>query len=204
MQHLGDILFTDAVRRFQEADGSAAHYEKHLTSDPRTGLGAGERQFIADRESFYIASNSASGFPYVQHRGGPRGFLKVLSPTTLGFADYRGNRQFISTGNLETDDRVSLFLMDYGNKRRLKMLGHAKTENADDSVHLEAVRIDGEGPVQRVYTVELTAIEWNCPKYIPDFYAAEVVQATIKPQFEQLRSENAALKAEIARLKETI
>lgn len=139
-----------------------------------------EADFIAARDSFYLASVTESGWPYVQHRGGPAGFLRVLDERTLVFADYVGNRQLVSTGNVAADDRVSLFLMDYPNRTRLKILGHARVEDARE--HPELVAQFAEPEVQRIverlFFIDVVSFDWNCPKYItPRYTAAEIAEA---------------------------
>lgn len=128
----GQLLFTEQVRDHQERQGSRLNYA-HMTAGPETAdrLTGRETAFAATRTSFYLASTGSTGWPYVQHRGGPPGFLRALDERTLGFADYRGNKQYITTGNLDTDNRVSLLLMDYPSRSRLKILGRARTAHVD-------------------------------------------------------------------------
>lgn len=173
-----EIATTPAVARAQ------AHYYGRARVPagdiPVDALGDDERQYIAERDSFYMATVSETGWPYVQHRGGPRGFLRVLSPTSLVFADYSGNRQLLSTGNLAVNDRVTLFLMDYPRRTRLKILGHARVEDARE--HPELLASLAEPAVRRVverfYFIDVVSFDWNCPKYItPRFTAAEVQEA---------------------------
>ncbi|RYG11195.1 MAG: pyridoxamine 5'-phosphate oxidase family protein, partial [Burkholderiales bacterium] len=141
------LMFTPTVKKVQQTMGSRGAYQRFEAYAPdQAGLGAEERDFIFRRDSFYMATVSETGWPYVQHRGGPRGFLKVLDDRTLGFADYRGNRQYVSVGNLEKADRVSLFLMDYANRRRLKLLGHARlVDRLNDPETLERLQDVGYG-----------------------------------------------------------
>ncbi|WP_299375856.1 pyridoxamine 5'-phosphate oxidase family protein [uncultured Tateyamaria sp.] len=201
MERYDALMFTPGVRALQEADGSAEMYARNY--GPRThALNADEVAFVAQRTSFYMASVSETGWPYVQHRGGPAGFLKVLDDHTLAFADYRGNRQHISEGNLASDNRVSLFLMDYPRKARLKMQGHATVVRAEDAPALAArVAVDGQGRVERVVTIALAAFDWNCPQFItPRFDAAEIAQL-VAPELDRQQARIAELEAEIARLK---
>jgi predicted pyridoxine 5'-phosphate oxidase superfamily flavin-nucleotide-binding protein len=128
-----ELAFTPNVKAEQTGRGSRRAYERfELSEDHHDVLGPQESAFISMRDSFYMATVSETGWPYIQHRGGPVGFLKVLDEKTIGFADFRGNRQYISVGNLKSDDRVSLFLMDYANKARLKILGRARIVDASD------------------------------------------------------------------------
>jgi hypothetical protein len=160
--------------------------------DPLTGQ---EADFIAARDSFYLATLSSNGWPYVQHRGGPAGFLQVLGPSLLGFADYKGNRQLLSTGNLAGNDRASLFLMDYKARERLKILGHARVVTAADEPALAARLSDPsmEKAIERFFLIEVISYDWNCPKYITPRYTAQEVEAYA-----------ASLKARIAELETRI
>lgn len=176
-----ETLFTPNVlaaqRRYFGRSQSIPPQPEH---DPLTEE---EKVFIEARDSFYLASLSENGWPYVQHRGGQPGFLRVVSPTRLGFADYRGNRQMLTTGNLAANDRVSLFLMDYARRERLKILGHARVEDAREHPELvaEFAEPEARGLVERVVLVDVVSFDWNCPKYItPRFTAAEVEEA-IRP-----------------------
>lgn len=152
-----------------------------------------ERAFIEARDSFYLATISENGWPYVQHRGGQPGFLRVVGPTQLAFADYKGNRQMLTTGNLAANDRVALFLMDYPRRERLKILGHARVEDARQRPELVAPLAEPEvhGIVERVVLIEVVSFDWNCPKYItPRYTAAEVeeVVAPLKARIAQLEA----------------
>ena len=158
----GSLVFTPVVKELQQRYGSRRQYERLAAQGVSTeGLGPDEREFIGERDSFYMASIGSTGWPYVQHRGGPKGFLKVLDNQTIAFGDYRGNKQYISTGNLLTDDRVALILVDYPRQARLKILGHAKiTERSEAKELLEVVRDEGENAfVERVYTIHVDAFD---------------------------------------------
>lgn len=189
-----EIAFTPSVREVQESLGSRKAYAQMAQGEDRNQeLGAQETAFIAARDSFYMASVSETGWPYVQHRGGPQGFLKVLAPKTIGFADYRGNRQYVSVGNLSQDDRVALILMDYPNRARLKVLGHARIVAADESKLLEALDTPRYGArVERGFVINVAAFDWNCPQHItPRFTEAEVesVIGTLKARLTDLEKE---------------
>ena len=203
MKHFGDIAFTDRVKAEQDARGSREMYAGLTARQAPTGLGEREAAFIGMRDSFYIATVSEEGWPYIQHRGGPRGFLKVLSDTQLGFADYRGNRQYVSVGNLATEKRVSLFLMDYPNRARLKLLGKASVMEARSAPDLaEALDIEGQGKVERLFAIEVEAFDWNCPQFITPRFTQEELAASLSPMVEELqtlRQENAFLKQELGR-----
>lgn len=203
MKHFGDIAFTQQVKAEQDARGSREMYEGMLARPAPDCFSEREAAFIAMRDSFYMATVSEDGWPYIQHRGGPRGFLKVLSPTQLGFADYRGNRQYVSVGNLNTEKRVSLFLMDYPNRARLKLLGRASVVEAADHPELAAqLDIDGQGKVERLFTIEIEAFDWNCPQFITPRFTEDELAASLSPMVEELqtlRQENAFLKQELGR-----
>ena len=198
MKNYAELLFVNDVRELQDRDGTGTKYANFYPKRTKETLDEPDLAFIAQRESFYIASVSSTGWPYVQHRGGPRGFLKAVGPNTLGFADYRGNRQFITMGHAAHDDRVALFLMDYENRSRLKMLGHLKMQRAEDAdpALCELLATPGQGPVDRVATLEIVAIDWNCPKFIPELIELEKVTHLINSRLQTLRDENEALKKE--------
>ena len=176
-----DLTFTDAVCRAQtQYYGSAG---KIAGAPERDLLGQTEREFIASRDSFYFGSISESGWPYIQHRGGPQGFLRVINETTLAFADYKGNRQLLTTGNVSVNDHVALFLMDYKNRERLKILGHARVE--DPRVHPELVAQFTDPKIrsnaERLVFIDVVSFDWNCPKYITPRYSAEEVEEYVEP-----------------------
>jgi len=159
-----------------------------------------EAAFIADRDSFYIATVSETGWPYVQHRGGPRGILKLVDDRTLVFADYRGNRQYISTGNLAADDRACLFLMDYPRRARLKIYAHVETLAPDDDPDLTAlVTAPGyKAKLERIFRLRLKAFDWNCQQHITPRFTEQDVSDAIRPlrdRLAQLETENAELRA---------
>ncbi|KAF0172913.1 MAG: pyridoxamine 5'-phosphate oxidase-like FMN-binding protein [Limisphaerales bacterium] len=176
-----ETCFTPKVLAAQQ------HYfgrSQHLPPQPeRDALTDDERAFIEARDSFYMATVSENGWPYVQHRGGRPGFLRVVSPTQLAFADYKGNRQMLSTGNLAANDRVALFLMDYPRRERLKILGHARVEDARQHPELVAQFAEPEARsiVERVFLIEVVSFDWNCPKYITPRYTAAEVEEAIAP-----------------------
>ncbi|NBV22066.1 MAG: pyridoxamine 5'-phosphate oxidase family protein [Proteobacteria bacterium] len=187
-------LFTPSVLNAQ------AHYYGRCAApgspsgnDPLTDE---ERLFIEARDSFYLASITENGWPYMQHRGGAPAFLRVLSPTQLAFADYKGNRQLLTTGNLAVNNRVTLFLMDYPRRERLKILGHARVEDARQ--HPELVTQLAEpavrGLVERIFFVEVLSFDWNCPKYITPRYTAAEVEAAVAPLRQRIAELEAQLK----------
>lgn len=155
-----------------------------------------ERVFIEARDSFYMATVTENGWPYLQHRGGQPGFLRVVSPTQLAFADYKGNRQMLSTGNLAANDRVALFLMDYPRKERLKILGHARVEDARAHPELVAqfAEPDARGVVERIFLVDVLSFDWNCPKYITPRFTADEMEAAVAPLLQRIAELEAQLK----------
>jgi len=201
MQRYDDIMFTPRVKAFQEDEGVKDKYAATYGARTRA-LNADETAFIASRTSFYMATVSETGWPYIQHRGGPAGFLKVLDDHTLAFADYRGNKQHISEGNLAGDDRVSLFLMDYPRKARMKLQGRATFQEAADYPALtEQVATEGQGRVERVVTIALEAFDWNCPQFIPQRFDANEIAQLVGPEMDKLNARIAELEAENAALK---
>jgi predicted pyridoxine 5'-phosphate oxidase superfamily flavin-nucleotide-binding protein len=171
-----DMMMTDSVRRVQK------HYYGHAANIPeargRDSLSEAEAEFISTRDSFYLGTVSETGWPYIQHRGGPKGFLRVLDPNTLLFADYHGNRQLLSMGNLAVNDCVSLFLIDYPTRTRLKILGHAKVESAKSHPDL-AVNLSNpsaKARIERIVFIDVVSFDWNCPKHITPRYSAEEVE----------------------------
>lgn len=194
-------LFTDSVKTRQDADGVREKYDHVAARVDQAGLSEDEKQFIETRTSFYMASVSESGWPYVQHRGGPAGFVKVLDDTQLGFADYRGNKQYISAGNTDTDDRVSLFFMDYPLKSRLKMLARARFMEPDPNPRLTQQLIqDGAPAPERLVLLTVEGFDWNCPKYItPRFDEAEMAQL-IGPRVTEMTNHITQLEAKLSAL----
>jgi predicted pyridoxine 5'-phosphate oxidase superfamily flavin-nucleotide-binding protein len=176
-----EIAFTPNVKAAQEQNGSRRSNTRFEGGEPlRHRLGDREAQFIAARDSFYMATVSETGWPYIQHRGGPAGLLRVLDDKTIGFADFSGNRQYITIGNLAGNDRVSLFLMDYANRARLKILGHARVVPPDDAVTMRKLTQDGAHTrVERGILIGIEAFDWNCSQNITERYTlADVEEAT--------------------------
>ncbi len=172
-----DITFTDSVKAAQTTYGSREHNARlQERVGPNNKLGPRETAFIAERDTFYLATVSESGWPYVQHRGGPTGFLKIINPEQLAYADFRGNTQLISTGNVAANDRCSLILMDYPRRKRLKILGHMHVQNAADASPdlLTAVHSDDyRAEIERVVIIDVAAFDWNCPQHITRRYTEE-------------------------------
>jgi uncharacterized protein len=161
MKTFGEVAFTPAVQAVQERHGV-----RPRKGAPPEGLGGAEAEYLGAADSFYLATVSETGWPYVQHRGGPRGFLRVVSPTRIAFADFRGNRQYVSVGNASKDDRASMIVVDYVNRRRLKLLGRLRFHGLDSEL-AEVVALPGyPAKVERVAVFDVEAFDWNCPQHI--------------------------------------
>ncbi|UWZ81866.1 pyridoxamine 5'-phosphate oxidase family protein [Occallatibacter riparius] len=199
----GSLLFTPVVKELQERYGSRRQYERFSKSDDSSAhLTEFEIEFLAERDSFYWATIGATGWPYVQHRGGPKGFLKVVDDHTLALGDFRGNKQFISTGNLLTDNRVAMILVDYPRQARLKILGRVDVlEGEAASEWIERVRMPGyKAVIERVFLIHVDAYDWNCPQHITPRYTAEEIREAvhgIEERIDVLEKENQALRQEL-------
>lgn len=201
-RRFAELAFTPLVKEQQQQHGSRHLYERGEHSpDLVDRLGPDEQAFIRARDGFYMASVSETGWPYIQFRGGSPGFLHVVDDQTLGFADLRGNRQYISTANLQHDDRVALFLMDYPTQSRLKILGRAKIHEGDAEAEalIEKLRIPEEKtPPERAILIRVEGFDWNCPQHItPRYTEAELTEilAPIRLRLETLEAENRRLQA---------
>ncbi|MFC9844754.1 pyridoxamine 5'-phosphate oxidase family protein [Streptomyces sp. NPDC060223] len=205
MSRFVHLAYTSAVREVQQEMGSATAADRQLRApsegaDPLTGA---EADFIGGLDGFLFASVSETGWPYIQFRGGPAGFVHVLDERTLGYLSVRGNRQYITTGNLRGDDRVALFFIDHARQTRLKVFGHATAVPAGDDPAL-AERLNSprsEGTVEHLITIQVEAYAWNCPNHItPRFSQREVddALAPVRDRMARLEQENAALRAELA------
>jgi hypothetical protein len=197
--NFGSLVFTPVVKALQERYGSRSKYARMEAGAPRNWLGPDESEFIADRDSFYMASIGETGWPYVQHRGGPKGFLKVIDERTLAFADFSGNKQFISTGNLTTDNRVALIMVDYPHQGRLKILGRVEILEGDAAKDwIERVRVPGyKATILRVLVIRLEAFDWNCPQHITPRFTEEEIQEALGPierRMQALEEENKKLR----------
>ena len=186
----GALVFTPAVKALQERYGSRRQYARlEQLGEMRGGLGPDEKEYLGERDTLYMASLGESGWPYVQHRGGPKGFLKVIDDTTLAFADFRGNKQYISTGNLLTDNRVALIVVDYPRQLRLKLLGRVEIfegEKAKD--WLPKVRDpDYRAVTERVYVIRIEAFDWNCQQHIIPRYTEEEIRDVLEPVEKEMR-----------------
>ena len=195
-----EIAFTNSVKAAQTRYGSRDSYRRfELGEKQQDTLSENETAFLAERDSFYMASVGENGWPYVQHRGGPKGFLKVLDESTIGFADFEGNHQYISIGNLNTDNRVALFIMDYPNRQRLKIWARARVVHRDEDAKLLASLSmpDYRAQFDRGIILTIEAFDRNCPQHITPRFSEEEVRQIIAPLME----ENHELKAKLAQIK---
>ncbi len=200
VKNFADIAFTESVKAQQEQYGSRQQYAQMDRLARGTTLTIAETEFIAARDSFYLATVGANGYPYVQFRGGPPGFLRVLDAQTLGYADFRGNRQYITVGNLDQNNRVALILMDYANQSRLKIYARIEVINAKDRPDLmERLRVPGyDAKLERAMLLHIEAFDWNCPQHITPRFTMEEIQAMNAPLYEHV----AKLEAELTRLRQ--
>jgi predicted pyridoxine 5'-phosphate oxidase superfamily flavin-nucleotide-binding protein len=194
-----ELAFTKTVKNLQARSGSRENYARmEGGEDFNNLLTAREAAFITARDSFYMASVSETGWPYVQHRGGPIGFLRTLNEKTIGFADFKGNRQYVSVGNLTNDDRVSLFFMDYAHKKRLKILGRVRFVGPEDWQLLAKLELsDYRARVERGIVISIEAFDWNCPQHITPRYTEAEIQVASEPLHQRI----ADLEAELTHLK---
>lgn len=197
-----DIASTPSVRAAQAEMGARAHWAAFEGNRAFDRLTPNEAAFLAERDSFYMATVSEEGWPYVQHRGGPAGFLKVIDERTLAFADYRGNRQYISTGNLAANNRASLILMDYPRRARLKMFVHVEklAVDADPALTSQVMDKTYKGRAERIFRLHLEAFDWNCPQHITPRFTEREIEQAVRPlhdRLAQLEAENKALQARL-------
>jgi uncharacterized protein len=198
-KNFAEIAFTESVKKQQEKYGSRRQYERMEEVRSGTEMSFAEADFIAERDSFYLATVGEDGQPYVQFRGGKQGFLKVLDAKTLGYADFKGNLQYISVGNLTVNNRAALILVDYPNRQRLKIFARIEVLDAKDAPEMIAKLEDTDYPakIERAMILHVEAFDWNCPQHITPRYTLEEIHAGT----ESLRTKIKELEAEIARLK---
>jgi predicted pyridoxine 5'-phosphate oxidase superfamily flavin-nucleotide-binding protein len=201
-RRFAELAFTPLVKEQQKQHGSRHLYERvERSNDLGDSLGPFERTFIEASDGFYMASVTETGWPYIQYRGGLKGFLHILDDRTLGFADLRGNKQYISVGNLQHEDRVALFFMDYPNQSRLKILGHAKVHEgtAEARKLIEQLRMpDEKTPAERAFLIHIAAFDWNCPQHITPRYTEDELAKMLEPmrrRLEDLEAENKRLRS---------
>lgn len=202
-KNFAEIAFTDAVKELQEKHGSRKGYERMEKFNIVDGLSENEKGFIEDRDSFYLASIGIKNFPYIQHRGGPKGFVKVIDKDTIGFIDFSGNKQYISVGNFATNNNVALIMMDYPARARLKIFAKAEIIELKDNPELLSKLDLGDYQYrpERMMLFHIEAYDWNCPQHIIPRFTVDEIEKALKPQLikiEQLEKENLLLKQKIA------
>ena len=198
-----EVAFTPLVKQQQELHDSRRQYARmeQALQTSSDDLGANEQAFLKLRDSFYMASVSETGWPYIQHRGGPAGFVHVIGPDVIGFADLRGNKQYISVGNLQHDARVALFFMDYPNRTRLKILGRVEIHEDDAAAQAlfeSLLTTDPTAVIERAILIHIEAFDWNCPQHItPRYTLAELEPslASLRKRVSDLEAENTKLRA---------
>ena len=206
----GSLVFTPVVKILQESYGSRQQYARMQNADAsHDRFTSFETEFLEDRDSFYWATVGATGWPYIQHRGGPKGFLKVIDDHTVALADFRGNKQFISTGNLLTDNRVAMIFVDYPRQARLKILGRVEViELADAGAWLDRVRLPGyQAVIERVFVIHVEAYDWNCPQHITPRYTGDEIREAVHATEEHLHAlelENKELRKELEQLRKQV
>lgn len=195
-KNFASLAFTDEVKALQEKYGSRSSYERVEKRDVGEGLTENEIDFIRQRDSFYMASIGENGFPYIQHRGGPKGFVKVIDANTIGFIDFSGNKQYITVGNLATHNNVSLFMMDYPARARLKL--YAKAEiielNARPDLLKSLSLADYQARPERMMLLHIEAYDWNCTQHITPRYTEKEIDEALAPQREYIKKLEQELK----------
>ena len=201
-KNFAEIAFTEAVKKLQEKYGSRASYDRMEKFSVVDGLTQNEISFIKNRDSFYLASIGVKEFPYIQHRGGPKGFLKVLDSKRLGFIDFTGNKQYVSVGNMATNSNVSLIMIDYPTRTRLKIFAKAEVVELKDNAELYDLLDlkDYKFRPERMMVFHIEAYDWNCPQHIIPRYTVDEINEAFLPQLEYITK----LKEEIKELKEKI
>ncbi len=196
------LAFTDTIKSIQEEQGSRDAYQRMEQMILPDGLSYRELSFIQERDSFYVASYGENGYPYIQHRGGPKGFLKVIDTKTLGFLDFRGNKQYITTGNVQTHKNVSLILMDYPNRARLKLYAEAEVVSLEERRDLEKkLALDNyKYKAERIFLFHVKAFDWNCPQHITPRYTVGEIAEISKEQDDYTEM----LEKEVKKLKEKL
>lgn len=201
-KNFASLAFTAAVKEMQEKLGSRKSYARLEKETYVDGLTQHEIDFIADRDSFYMATIGENGYPYIQHRGGPKGFVKVLDTKKIGFIDFRGNMQYISVGNIQTNNNVSLIMVDYPSRARLKILGKVTiVELKDDPALYQRLDLpDYTFKPERMITLDIEAYDWNCPQHIIPRYTIEEIEDAFATQVNQITE----MENEIEKLKATL
>jgi uncharacterized protein len=194
-----DVAFTSSVKEAQTRLGSRALYRRVEEGEGWETLVTDElAEFIVERDSFYLATASKEGQPYIQHRGGPKGFLRVIDERTLGFVDLAGNKQYVTVGNLDENDRAFIFLMDYERRRRIKIWGRARVVEGDAALRAKLMPTGSKARAERVVLFDVVAWDVNCPQHIPikvDAVAAARTIESLERRIAALEAENADLRA---------
>jgi predicted pyridoxine 5'-phosphate oxidase superfamily flavin-nucleotide-binding protein len=196
--YASDVAFSPAVKQIQTRKGSREHYAHQEQRGWRTEVDENLAAFLAEANSFYLATASADGQPYIQHRGGPKGFLRVLDKHTLAFADFAGNRQYITQGNLSENPKAYIFVMDYAHRRRVKLWGEARVVEGDDALVRSMMPKGYRARGEQVMLFTISAWDTNCPQHIPQKFDAADVAAALAARDARI----AELEAEVAALKE--
>ena len=198
-KNFAEIAFSDAVKVLQEKNGSRKGYERMEKFNVIDGLSQNEMDFIANRDSFYLASVGERNFPYIQHRGGPKGFVKVLDKNTIGFIDFSGNKQYISVGNFATNNNVALIMVDYPSRARLKIFAKAEIVELNDNPELLSRLALGDYLFrpERMMLFHIEAFDWNCPQHIIPRFTVEEIQIAFEPQLQYISK----LETEVENLK---
>lgn len=201
-KNFAEIAFSDAAKALQSKYGSRSSYERMEKMNVVDGLSPNEARFIEQRDSFYLASVVSNGFPYIQHRGGPKGFVKVLDKYTIGYIDFTGNKQYVSVGNFATNNKVALIMMDYPAKARLKILAKAEVVELDENHELlEKLDLGNyQHRPERMILFHIEAFDWNCPQHINPRYTVDEIKSAFKPHLDkiaELEEENRSLKEKI-------
>lgn len=202
-KNYAELAFTDAVKLLQEKNGSRKGYDRMEKFGIVDGLSENEFSFIKDRNSFYMASMGTNGFPYIQHRGGPKGFLKVLDAKRLGFIDFSGNKQYISVGNVATNKNVSLIMLDYPARARLKIFATAEVVELNNEPELFSLLDldDYKYQPERMMVFNIEAYDWNCPQHITPRYTVEEIKESFESQYSLINSLEEEIKILKSKLK---
>ena len=199
--NFGSLIFTSAIKALQEKYGSRRQYARRESSGLEEYMvGPQEAELIAERDSFYMATVGEGGWPYIQHRGGTKGFVKVIDDHTIAFADLRGNKQYITTGNLMADDRVALIFVDYPRRTRLKLIGHSQTIEGKDASPWLPKLDHHDGVIERVFVIRIEASDWNCPQHITPRFTEDEIRDALAPwteRIEALEKENNELRRQL-------
>jgi predicted pyridoxine 5'-phosphate oxidase superfamily flavin-nucleotide-binding protein len=201
-KNFAEIAFSEAVKELQEKHGSRKGYERMEKFNVIDGLSENEKRFIEDRDSFYLASIGVKNFPYIQHRGGPKGFVKVIDKNTIGFIDFTGNKQYISVGNVATNNNVALIMMNYPARARLKIFARAEIVELKDNPELldKLDLAEYQYRPERIMLFHIEAYDWNCPQHITPRFTVDEIENALKSQLEkitQLENENQLLRQKL-------